>query len=291
MTTPPQGPNRGPSSTSSTTLFTAASDITSSMDDTSSTSTISTPPLPVASTTSPPSSSPSPTAAVATTKPNAGAIAGGVIGGVVFLLCALLAILLYLRARKRKRTAPSSEFMNSLQPGAAPVLRLDSGAEYVSEKGGFTPYPHSVSPHLPQSSSYLQSMKFPESMMLMDIPSSRPSIEKPLQPQRFSAQHATDLSGGHSPPLSTSVGSRKEMWGGDIEVYPRDLSPVPNRNYPSRGSDRPVTAPRYSSNEPSSYSSFWQPGTPQEHSPQEASWTPSSLQPLRRRQDSDAEGM
>ncbi|KAF9228662.1 hypothetical protein BS17DRAFT_204038 [Gyrodon lividus] len=237
-----------------------------------------------------------------TTKPQAGAIAGGVIGGVVFLVCAVLGVLIYLRARKRKRTAPSSEFMNSLKPGAAPVLRLDSGTEYapvLSEKGGFTHYPHSVP--LPQNSHHasspMQNMKFPDAMIMTDMPSARPSIENPLHPQRFSAQHANDSFGDHAQPLSASAGSRRELWGSDTEIYAGDLSPA--RRPPSRGSDFPQTAPRYSSNEPSSQHSYfglWRPDTSQESAPQETTGQQplrirptSSLQPLRRQQD--PEGM
>ncbi|KIJ17192.1 hypothetical protein PAXINDRAFT_112003 [Paxillus involutus ATCC 200175] len=193
--------------------------------------------------------------------------------------------------------------MNSLQPGAAPVLRLDSGATYapvLSEKGGFTHYPPSVpsdSP-LPQVSYYPSSptpdMKFPDAMMMTDLPSSRPSIEKPLHPQRFSAQHPNDSFGGHAQPLSTSAGSRRELWGGDIEAYPRSLSPI--RRSPSRGPDLPQSTTRYS-NEPSSqhsYSTPWRPSTPQESGSLETAGSrqpphvrPPSFQPLRRQQDPD----
>ncbi|KAH0830391.1 SRP54-type protein [Lanmaoa asiatica] len=192
-------------------------------------------------------------------------IAGSVVGGVVFLALVMLAILLYLRARKRKRTPPSSEFMNSLRAGATPVLRLDSGAEYTptfpEKGGGYTCYPSAVPLPFMQNSYYtsppMQNMKFPDEMMMMtDIPSGRPSVEirRSLHPQRFSSQPQSNDSfvAQHHP--SSSVGSRRELWGSETEIMSGELSPV--RQSPTSRADSVLQfAPRMSLDEPSMQSS------------------------------------
>ncbi|KIJ60643.1 hypothetical protein HYDPIDRAFT_116942 [Hydnomerulius pinastri MD-312] len=234
-----------------------------------------------------------------TTKPTAGAIAGGVVGGVVFLVCVALALLLFLRARKRRRTAPSSEFMNSLKPGATPVLRLDSGAEYApaaSEKGGFTHYPQPVPLPFMQDSYYtspaMQDMKFPDSMMPSDTTSARPSIDIPLRPQRLSAQHANDSFVGPVQLLSSSVGSRRELWGSDAEMYAREPSPALRSRGPDLAPTKAQQSPSYEPLLQNSYPVLWQLALPTESDTKSIN-TPapthvrrtSSLQPLRREPD------
>lgn len=205
------------------------------------------------------------------------------IGGVVFLLLVLLGSLLYLRARKRKRTPPSSEFMNALKAGATPVLRLDSGAEYtpsLPEKGvGYTHYPPSVPLPFMQDSYYtsppMEYMKFPDAMMMpMDIPSGRPSVEIPLRPRRFSSHPVNDsFVAQHHP--STSVGSRRELWGSETEILSGERSPV--HQSPHRADPVSQFAPRISLDEASTQ-------------PVYLPHSPTSLQPLRRRPDVESTG-
>ncbi|KLO14217.1 hypothetical protein SCHPADRAFT_939765 [Schizopora paradoxa] len=53
-----------------------------------------------------------PTVAASTSHSSAaGAIAGGIIGGLIFLIFLAVVLIAYLRRRKRKRTAPSAEFL------------------------------------------------------------------------------------------------------------------------------------------------------------------------------------
>ncbi|KAH7889912.1 hypothetical protein F5I97DRAFT_609999 [Phlebopus sp. FC_14] len=216
-------------------------------------------PSTVVITAPPPSTLSSSTSQAATTSsPSAGEIAGGVVGGVVGLLLLALGILLFLRARKRKRIAPSSEFMNSLQPGATPILRLDSGAEFTpaSEKGGY--HSQTVPPPFMQNSynksAALRDMKFPDAP---DTPFARPSIERPLQPQRFSAQNANDSFAGPQL-LSSSMGSRNEILSSDSELFPASSFDAhrPRSNaherVPSRGSSQ------HESFLPNSYPALWQ---------------------------------
>jgi hypothetical protein len=112
--------------------------------------------------------------------------------------------------------------MNSIRAGAAPVLRLDSGAEYtptLPEKG--TAYTHPLMQNSYYTSPPMLDMKIPDETMMIDIPSARPSVEKPLHPQRFSSpQPANDVFRHHA---GSSVGSRRELWGSDAEM---ELSPV-----------------------------------------------------------------
>ncbi|KAG6379126.1 hypothetical protein JVT61DRAFT_11563 [Boletus reticuloceps] len=205
----------------------------------------------------------SPAVAAVSSKSNAGPIAGGVIGGVVLLVLLVLGALLYLRARKRNRTPPSSEFLNSIKAGAPPVLRLGSGAEYtptLSEKGGaYTHYPPCPPPPFtpnPYTSSPMLDTKFPDEIMVTDIPSGRPSVELPLHPQRFSAQHRP----------STSIGSRRELWGSQGELSPVRLSPA--------NTDSVLHfAPRFSLDD--------------DPPPSQFSHSPPSLHPLRRQPDPD----
>ncbi|KAF8558468.1 hypothetical protein OG21DRAFT_1504213 [Imleria badia] len=186
---------------------------------------------------------------------DAGTIAGCVVGGVVFLVLVVLAALLFLRARKRKRTPPSSEFINSIREGAPPVLRLDSGAEYSAEK---THYPPTGTQNTYYTSSPMLDMKFP--VEIIDTPSARLSVEKPLHPQRYSAQHQP----------STSVGSRRELLS-DTGRVSSDLSPV--RRSPHTDSVLHF-APRFSLDDPS-------------QEPSQLSHSPPSLHPLRRQPDSE----
>ncbi|KAF8136089.1 hypothetical protein EV363DRAFT_719929 [Boletus edulis] len=188
----------------------------------------------------------SPAVAAVSSKSNAGAIAGGVIGGVVLLVLLVLIALLYLRARKRNRTPPSSEFLNSIKAGAPPVLRLGSGAEYtptLSEKGGaYTHYPpcppSAFTPNPYRTSSPMLDTKFPDEIM------------------RFSAQHRP----------STSIGSRRELWGSQGELSPVRLSPA--------NTDSVLHfAPRFSLDD--------------DPPPSQFSHSPPSLHPLRRQPDPD----
>lgn len=190
-------------------------------------------------------------------------------------------MLLYLRARKRKRTPPSSEFINSLKAGATPVLRLDSGAEYTPTLTEvYTHYSPAVPLPSMQNSYYstspVQNMKFPDEMMAMtDISSRRPSVERPLHPQRFSSQqHANDsfVAQHHT---STSVGSRRELWGSETEIVSGDLSPVHQSSF--RADPVLHFAPRISLDEPSTQ-------------PLCRPHSPTSLQPLRRQPDLDSAG-
>ncbi|KAN0075342.1 hypothetical protein V8E55_011365 [Tylopilus felleus] len=215
-------------------------------------------------------------AAVSSSSPDAGTIAGSVIGGVIFLVLVILGLLLYLRARKKKRTPPSSEFINSIRDGAAPVLRLESGAEYtpaLAEKGGgYTHYSPSVPLPFMQNSYYtsppMQDMKFPDESM--EVPSGRPSVDKPLQPQRYSSQQQANDSfvSRHHP--GTSVGSRRELWGSDTEVASSEFL----RQSPAHRDTVLQFAPRFSLDDPSSH-------------PLHASYSPPSLHPLRRQPDPD----
>lgn len=155
--------------------------------------------------------------------------------------------------------------MNSIKDGAAPVLRLDSGAEYIPaipEKGASIPVPflqNSYYPSLP-----LQNMTFPDDMMMKDIPSQRASIDRPLHPQRFSSQH------GHDTFVSTSTGSKREFWGSDAEIEPFELSPV--RQSSPRADSVLHFAPHFSLDESPSQSA-------------RLSHSPTLLQPLRRQPD------
>ena len=193
---------------------------------------------------------------------NAGEIAGCVVGSVVFLAVVVLCILLFLRARKRKRTPPSSEFMNSIRAGAAPVLRLDSGAEYtptLPEKG--PAYTHPLMENAYYTSPPMLDMKIPDEVI--DIPSARPSVEKPLHPQRFSSPQPPNDAFRHHP--SSSVGSRRELWGSDAEMVSCELSPV--RRSPAGADSVLQFAPRFSMDA------------------SQPSHSPPSLHPLRRKPD------
>ncbi|KAG9318260.1 hypothetical protein JVU11DRAFT_342 [Chiua virens] len=273
----PTGTTDLPTSTSSPSgddsTLTSSVTTSSSSDPTSSSSSSTF----IGATTPAPSStsSQSPAVNATSTTSNAGTIAGSVVGGVVFLVLVALALLLYLRARRRKRIAPSSEFMNSFRTGTAPVLRLDSGAEFtptIPEKGGG--YTHYPTPGVPlpftQNSYYsnppTQNMKFPDELMLADIPSARPSVDQPLHPQRFSTQATNESFGNHH--HSSSVGSRRELWGSDTEIHVNasDLSPV--RLSPRTDSVLQF-APRFSLDDLSS----------------QPSQSPPSLHPLRRQPD------
>lgn len=212
-------------------------------------------------TTTSPTSTQSTTVATSTSSTSdAGTIAGCVVGGVVFLVLAALGALLYLRARKRKRTPPSSEFINSMRDGATPVLRLDSGAEYTPTHVEKTHYPPTVPLPFTQNTYYssppMQDMKFPDEMM-SDIPSARPSVEKPLHPQRLSSQHQP----------TSSVGSRRELLGYETERVSSDLSPV--RRSPANTDSILQFAPRFSLDALSP----------------DLSHSPPSLHPLRRQPD------
>lgn len=168
--------------------------------------------------------------------------------------------------------------MNSLKAGATPVLRLDSGAEYtptLAEKGGvYTHYPPAVPLPFMQNSYItsppMQNMKFPDEMMAMtDIPSGRPSVETPLQPQRFSQQQANDsFVARHQP--SASIGSRRELWG-ETDIVSGELSPGVRQSPTPRADSVLQFAPRISFDEPCTQPSY-------------PSQSPTSLQPLRRQQ-------
>ncbi|EGN96059.1 hypothetical protein SERLA73DRAFT_185573 [Serpula lacrymans var. lacrymans S7.3] len=131
---PTRTPSTGSGSDTSDGSTTATPDSTSSTTIHSTTSTVSTTTVSTAS-SSPAvpslSSSPTPNNRAAThTNPNTGAIAGGVVGGAVFLACVIVAGILYFR--RKRRMAPSAEFMDSVHKGAPPIFRLRSGAEYTA---------------------------------------------------------------------------------------------------------------------------------------------------------------
>ncbi|KAI9569060.1 hypothetical protein HD554DRAFT_2171833 [Boletus coccyginus] len=249
----------------------SSSESTSSPTDASAQSSTPAPTVDASSSTSTLAES-STAVATASSTSNAAVIAGSVIGGVVFLALVVLGMLFYLRARKRKRTPPSSEFINSIRDGAAPVLRLDSGAEYTSafaEKGsGYTHYPPTPPPPFIQNSYYnspqMLDTKFADET---DVPSERLSIEKPLHPQRFSSPDSFVTR--YRP--TTSIGSRKELWGSDTEIFSGELSPV--RQSPTRDSVLQF-ATRFSLDDLS----------PQ---PSHPSHSPPPLHPLRRQPDSE----
>ncbi|KAI6043068.1 hypothetical protein EDC04DRAFT_2961902 [Pisolithus marmoratus] len=122
---------------------------------------------------------------------NTGAIVGGVVGGVVFLSCVALGLFLYMRHRRRKRIAPSSEFINSLRPGVAPVFMLESSPSQVekSQQSHYLsspPYPTGRLLCQPLAKQY----GLPDSTMSTDHSPGLPKREKPLVPNRYSAQQA-----------------------------------------------------------------------------------------------------
>ncbi|KAF8630380.1 hypothetical protein AX15_002939 [Amanita polypyramis BW_CC] len=60
-----------------------------------------------------------------------GAIVGGVLGAIAGFLIAILAILIVLRYRRRKRTAPSAEFLSRAPRSSLPFQPLPSGNDDV----------------------------------------------------------------------------------------------------------------------------------------------------------------
>ncbi|KAI6110027.1 hypothetical protein F5141DRAFT_822140 [Pisolithus sp. B1] len=172
-----------------------------------------------------------------------GAIIGGVVGGVIFLLCVALGLFLYMRRRRRKRIAPSSEFINSLRPGVAPVFMLESSPAQVPEKSmhshylASTPYQQDAYYASPSPSS----MDFPDSAVSTDRSPGSQKMEKPLVPNRYSAQRAAASS--HSGHVDAddrqSTGSRE--WDGDPVIE------TPRHTRSRRPESAPASAPRSSS--------------------------------------------
>ncbi|KAI6036842.1 hypothetical protein BKA83DRAFT_368913 [Pisolithus microcarpus] len=120
---------------------------------------------------------------------NTGAIVGGVVGGVAFLSCIALGLFLYMRRRRRKRIAPSSEFINSLRPGVAPVFMLESSPAQVPEKSKHShhPLPTPYQQDAYYASSSPSSMDFPASTVSTDRSPGHQNMEKPLVPNRYSS--------------------------------------------------------------------------------------------------------
>lgn len=210
------------------------------------------------STPSPQNQAQAPTSSTSSSSPSSsssshsGAIIGGVIGGVAFIACIALGLLLYIRRRRRKRIAPSSEFINSLKTGTAPIFRLEPTAPRDAEKSGLSHYlPTSPSPPPPftqttyYSSPAMNSMDFPDSMWSPN-PSASP---KPLEPNRYSAQPAVgaaEAAHSHDNHGQDDHDPSSEQWDGDpiIEV-PTIVPRVRSR----RPESVPASVPRLGSSQ------------------------------------------
>lgn len=208
------------------------------------------------STSTSPSTSPgtnqASTSSSSSSSSNAGAIVGGVIGGVAFIACVAFAVLLYIRRRRRKRIAPSSEFMNALNAGTAPVFRLEPSVPRDPEKSGLSHYlPASPSPPppFPQATYYsspaMSSMEFPDPMV---IPS-----PKPLEPNRYSAQPTPGVieiplsHGSHSQDDNDPSSSQ---WDGDPIIDTPTVTPRVRGRRPESApapSNPPASASRHRS--------------------------------------------
>lgn len=183
---------------------------------------------------------------------HSGAIIGGVIGGVGFIACIAFGLLLYIRRRRRKRIAPSSEFINSLKTGTAPIFRLEPTTPRDNEKSGlshYLPTPPSPPPPFTQTTYYsspaMSSVEFPDSTWSPN-PSTSP---KPLEPNRYSAQPAVGAAEtAHS--LDNHVQNNhdpsSEQWDGDPIIEVPTIIP---RLRSRRPESVPASAPRPSASQ------------------------------------------
>ncbi|KAL4074639.1 hypothetical protein V8B97DRAFT_1724867 [Scleroderma yunnanense] len=222
----------------------------------SSTTTTSTSP-----TASPQNQAQSSTSISSSSSSHVGAIIGGVIGGVAFVACIAFGILLYLRRRRRKRIAPSSEFINSLKPGATPVFRLEPTTARDPEKSGlshYLPTPPSPPPPFAQttyfSSPAMSSMEFPDSVMPPNRSSASPGVEKPLEPNRYSTQPASgvaEVAHSHDNHGQDDDDQSNDLWDGDPIIRAPTMPRIRSR--------RPESAPASAHRPSSSQRSHQQP--------------------------------
>ncbi|KAG6331520.1 hypothetical protein ID866_7569 [Astraeus odoratus] len=177
---------------------------------------------------------------------NTGAIVGGIFGGIVFLLCVAFGAFLYIRRRRRKRMAPSSEFINSLKPGIEPVFRLETGVSSAPEKSALSRYLNTPPPPPPftpdpyYASPTASSMGFPESATFPDRPSASLSAERPLEPNRYSAQHAAAAASSHDGHAVDDDDRGSGQWDGDPIIE----TPTTRRARTRRPESAPASTPR-----------------------------------------------
>ncbi|KAI6019662.1 hypothetical protein F5J12DRAFT_481345 [Pisolithus orientalis] len=247
-----------PTTTATTTASstTASASTTSSISPTSSTSptssiSTSTSPTTGISTSTSTSTTAIPSAAVqapessssSSSSTHTGAIVGGVVGGVVFLSCLAVGLFLYMRRRRRKRIAPSSEFINSLRPGVTPILMLESGPAQVPEKSQLSHY--LSSPPYQQDNYYASpspsSVGCPDSTMSTERSPGPQKMEKPLVPNRYSAQQAAGNSRNGRVDSEDRRSSDSREWDGDPVIE------TPRRTRSRRPESAPAFPPRSSS--------------------------------------------
>lgn len=172
---------------------------------------------------------------------NTGAIVGGVVGGVAFLSCIALGLFLYMRRRRRKRIAPSSEFINSLRPGVAPMFMLESSPAQVPEKHSHHPLPTPYQQDAYYASSSPSSMDFPPSTVSTDRSPGHQNMEKPLVPNRYSSQRAVTRSHSGHVDAEDRQSNGSGEWDGDPVIE------TPRRTRSRRPESAPAFAARTSS--------------------------------------------
>ncbi|KAH7929765.1 hypothetical protein BV22DRAFT_108318 [Leucogyrophana mollusca] len=223
------------------------------------------------SSASAPSAPTSPSTAYAadtTSKSRAGAIAGGVVGGVVFFACVAVGLILFRRSRARKRTAPSSEFMNVANHTTTPIFRTDSNAQFTAsalESSTQSHNPQAVPLPFMQDSYYtgpvMADMKFPEEFSPSAVRLSRPSMDKSGYPSHYPDAEVYG-SYVHPPLHSTSIGSSNEMWSSEMGGHEVGVRPA-SRSALSNAEEHPLQESPYQPFLQNSYPVLWQMANPQ----------------------------